>query len=282
MFLVATILLTACMLAGCNPRTPAIASEPTSLPPSSTTAVRTTRPCCDPESCDVNRYPPALFGSKPRPPPWSIPSAPPWLSIPWRICPGSSQTHTARLRPVTMSATRVWISPTTATGRARPSSASASNPPCRDGWLRRCPIPTPSGIWSSSKPGTRSFHQSCSSGCRSAPANRCTASTPTCKRRLWLRSTIRSSPASKSAQWAPAAIPWSPTCTSRRGWGLQALPSPACASTRRMPRRKSGNITRCGAPAASSAHSTRWLCSFLKINGGRASRLSSPARQLVG
>ena len=38
------LLLAACMLAGCNPHTQAPASEPTSLPLSSTTAVRTTRP----------------------------------------------------------------------------------------------------------------------------------------------------------------------------------------------------------------------------------------------
>ena len=76
----------------------------------------------DPESCDINRYPPALSGSKPHPYSGRTRFAPPWLSTPWRICPGSSQTHTARLRPVTMSATRAWISPTTATGRAPPSS----------------------------------------------------------------------------------------------------------------------------------------------------------------
>ena len=276
-------LLAACMLpalhplAGCNPRTPAVASEPTPLPPSSTTAVRTTRPSATLRAATSTHTPlpsPALsltLSLTPSLTPyWSIRFAPPWQSIPWRICPGSSQTLTARLRPVTMSATRASISPITATGRAPPSSASASSPSCRGGWPRRSPIHTPSGIWSLSKPRTRSFPQSCSSGCRSAPANRYTASTPTCKHTPLVALNDRVIACQQVGAVGTSGNSVEPHLHFETRLGPPGATFASMRFYKANATQEEREITRCGAPAASSAHSTRWLCSFLKINGGHA------------
>ena len=209
----------------------------------------------DPESCAINPHPPAIPGFKPRSKPYAEPD--PYIGryglySPGRASPGGfAQDHLRPLPPasrqVTMSAARASIFSTTATGRAPPSSASASSPSCRVGWPRRCPIHTPSGIWSLSKPRTRSFR-------RAAPAD---ADQP---RKIVIRP-LRP-PASGAAGCARRSghrlradrrcrrpgNSVEPHLHFETRLGPPALPSQACVSTRRMPRRQSGIITRCGAP----------------------------------